>query len=151
MFFKKCFVRIFRVFLCVLFKFAKTNFKIKDGLLNLWSDLFMRLFFWQDYFLCFGAINTVLWKTLDFFFWRTLWMLFAFRWSHTASIMLRSGLRGGQSMTDRVHYVVLSRIALTAVGSLSCLKLKLLPIRSLVAGPDGTEWWIKIWWYISVL
>lgn len=66
MLFKKMFCEDF-LFFSVLFKFAKTNFKIKEGLLNLCWDLFMRLFFWQDYFLCFGAINTVLWKRLDFF------------------------------------------------------------------------------------
>lgn len=72
--------------------------------------------------------------------------------SYTASTMLRSGLWGGQSMTDCVPLcILLSRYTFTplilCLGSFPCWKMKLSPIRHF---PGSIAWWDKSWWYFSV-
>lgn len=66
---------------------------------------------------------------------------------HVISIMLRSGFRGGQFLTDLSRYAFIP-LAVCFFRSLSCWNMKLLSIRHF---PDCIPWCIQIWWYMQSL
>ena len=101
---------------------------------------------------CWNIVPCILKDFPHLFMW--LWMFFVFfrsKWSQIASMIFKSGLCGGHSISSRTPwssflFKYLLTLFAVCLGSLSCWKVKRGSINHL---PDGMAWCIKICLYFS--